>query len=67
MTVDSKTQMDIDECLIENARAEALDKDGHPYLGDVNWPKMVLDMIRIIERLKVEKGELLEAVHRQNK
>ncbi len=62
-----KSQMDIDDCLLENAKKIAVENDGHPYLGDVNWPKMVLDMVRIIERLKAEKEELRQAVLRTAK
>lgn len=59
--------MDIDDCLIENARKVARENDGHPYLGDVNWPRIVLDMVRIIDRLKTEKEELRQAVLRTAK
>lgn len=62
-----KNQMDIDDCLIENARKVAKDADGHPYIGETNWPLMILDMIRIIERLRKEKEELRESLLRNAK
>jgi hypothetical protein len=67
MEKDDKNQLDIDDCLIINAKKVAVENEGHPYLGDVNWPSMVLDMVRIIERLKAEKEELRQAVLRNAK
>lgn len=67
MDKDEKNQLDIDDCLVINAKKVALENDGHPYIGDTNWPKMVLDMIRIIDRLKAEKEELRQAVLRNAK
>jgi hypothetical protein len=58
-------QLDIDDCLIENARKIAT--RFQPGDDEVNWKDMVLDMVRIIDRLKLEKEELREAVHRQVK
>ena len=64
---DAASQMSIDDCLVENAKKVALENEGHPFLGDTNWPLMVLDMIRIIDRLKQEKEELRQAVLRTAK
>lgn len=62
--MEKEDQLDIDDCLIHDARKAANEADGHPYLGPVDWPKMVLDMIRIIERLKKEKEDLRESLLR---
>lgn len=67
MEQSDKNQMDIDDCLIHDAKKAANEADGHPYLGPVDWPKMVLDMIRIIDRLKKEKEELRESILRNAK
>lgn len=60
-------QMDIDDCLVENARKVSESMNGKPYIGDVNFPKMVGDLVRIIDLLKKDKEELREALLRNAK
>jgi hypothetical protein len=57
-------QLDIDEVLVENARRTAEAASSAPYLGQHDWSRMVLDLVRIIEGLRKEKADLLEAVQR---
>src|SRR6516225_9422866 len=59
------SQMDIDACLIEAYRRKAKDSEGHPYMGDFDWPAAILDLIRMVEALQKEKEELRQAVIRK--
>lgn len=59
-------QMDIDQCLIENARKNAIDSLGVPFFGAFNWAESILDLIRIIEGLEKEKELFRAAVIRRD-
>lgn len=59
------TQMDIDDCLVENAKK--ISASWKPGDDPVDWPAMVQDMLRIIGQLKSRNEELREAVLRTAK
>lgn len=53
------TQMDIDDCLVEDTR-----KKLQTYSFDPQVAPIIQDLVRIIDQLKKEKEELREAVLR---
>jgi hypothetical protein len=58
----SDNQMTVDDCLVEAARKLKADAP-----QDTDWPRIVSDLVRIIDQLTKERNEALEAIRRQVK